>query len=572
MIGILSLSSITWAQDLKLSVNEKGKVGYTDAQGTIVIKQTYEAGTAFHNGFAKVMKGKKYGFIDTTGKVVLPLKYDDMQEWGNGLYLATAGKVKSLVKSNGTIVLDKKLSHISKPNMYGRAWIAMGGKVMKANNKIVIANCKYGIIDTDGRELVAPNYKGIFEFSRNWDKAKSAFGVSTVPNAYQMSTKDTLKTDCKYLIVSNIPTNCQDGGLIDGNTGTEIIKQKTYSFITAPSSGMVRYYIWNKKSTDCGYFDLENKKDIRIKTFDQHIDAIKFKTHGDFTGNIAPVNGDTWTFINKQGETVASGYNTIACGEFAEAWAVTDGTGTSVLGFNGEKRLNGKVFEKVLLPKTIESEIIYAAKQDGKWGIIDDKGNAKTEFIYDKSLAPNFDWVLMGKDGKFGIVNADGKVVMDFIADNLILPTMKAPNYVWAQKEGLYYNYNIKEKTFSNTGYKVVGRNLDNGYAMTQPENFSVKQDILPRIMLGKDPMIQIADTTFTKFQSHFGYIIDVNDNVCFPFPMTTIYWDKAIDAIKKNGGKPLSKGQAKKLILLWSKDKRSYPLAGTIDEDNWDY
>ena len=60
IVGLLSFSSIVCAQDLKLSVSEKGKVGYSDKQGAIVIKQTYDAGTAFQNGYAKLMKGKQY--------------------------------------------------------------------------------------------------------------------------------------------------------------------------------------------------------------------------------------------------------------------------------------------------------------------------------------------------------------------------------------------------------------------------------------------------------------------------------------------------------------------------------
>ncbi len=572
LIGLLALSGTVLAQDLKLSVNEKGKVGYTDAQGTIVIKQTYDAGTAFQNGFAKVKKGKKFGFINTAGNVVLPIKYDDLQEWGNGLYLATAGKVKSLVKSDGTTVLDKKLSHISKLNTYGRAWIAMGGKAAKSGQSTFIAKCKYGIINADGKELVTPTYKGIFEFSLKWDNAQSACGPCTIPYTYQMSTNDTLKTDCKYLIVSDNPLLSQDGGLIDGNTGAEIIKQNSYSLITAPYGGMARYYCWGNNSTVCGFFDLENKKDIKLKTYNMDVNAITFMTHGNFTGDIAPVNGETWSFVNRQGETVASGFTSMALSEPAESWAVTDGNGTYVIGFDGKKRLNGKTFEKVLLPITKENEVIYAVQQGGKWGILDANGNAKTEFVYDNALAPNFDWVLVSKDGKYGIVDADGQVVMDFVADQLALPTMKNPRYVWAQKDSLFYNYDIQRKTFSKMGYKVVDSNLDNGYASVQTEDFSVKQDVLQRIMLGRNPLIQIDDTTFTKLYVYFGNIIDANDNVCFPFPTTSLYQDKAIEAIKENGGKPISKGDAKKLLLMWSKNKRSYPLEGTIDEDNWDY
>ena len=81
------LSMNTYAQDLKIVVDKKGKVGFADTNGNVVIKCQYESAQQFSNGFAIVTKSNKQGIIDATGKVVLPIKYSQILKWSNNLYL-----------------------------------------------------------------------------------------------------------------------------------------------------------------------------------------------------------------------------------------------------------------------------------------------------------------------------------------------------------------------------------------------------------------------------------------------------------------------------------------------------
>ena len=128
------------AQDLKISLNKKGKVGFVDSQGNVVVKCIYDSATPFEKGISIVTKSGKSGIIDASGKVLLPLKYTQIYPWANGLYLVKNGKKMGLAKSNGQIALDVKYSHISKINCYGKALVALGGKNATVEKKNYMAN------------------------------------------------------------------------------------------------------------------------------------------------------------------------------------------------------------------------------------------------------------------------------------------------------------------------------------------------------------------------------------------------------------------------------------------------
>lgn len=75
LLASVLFASAIQAQDLTIHVDKKGKVGFVDNSGKIVVKCEYESATPFENGYSIVTKSQKSGVIDQTGKVVLPLKY-----------------------------------------------------------------------------------------------------------------------------------------------------------------------------------------------------------------------------------------------------------------------------------------------------------------------------------------------------------------------------------------------------------------------------------------------------------------------------------------------------------------
>ena len=158
-VSAIVLFMNSYAQDLKIYVDKKGKVGFADMNGNVMIKCQFESAQQFSNGFAIVTKSNKQGIIDATGKVVLPIKYSQILKWSNNLYLLKDGKKQGLADIQGKIVLPTNYSLITKPNCYGKALIAIGGSATSNDKKTYLANAKYGIIDKHGKIIINPQYK-----------------------------------------------------------------------------------------------------------------------------------------------------------------------------------------------------------------------------------------------------------------------------------------------------------------------------------------------------------------------------------------------------------------------------
>ena len=135
MASIAMFSSPSSAQDLTIHVNKKGKVGFVDKNGTEVVKCIYESAYPFSDGYAIVSKSGKSGIINEKGEVVLPLKYSSILPWSGNTYLVKSGKLQGLASKDGKIILPAKYSYISKPNCYGKALVAVGGKATSVGRK-----------------------------------------------------------------------------------------------------------------------------------------------------------------------------------------------------------------------------------------------------------------------------------------------------------------------------------------------------------------------------------------------------------------------------------------------------
>ena len=203
-------------------VAKNGKYGFIDQTGNEIVNLQYDYASSFSNGFAAVSQGGfwdpdagyvegKWGFIDKTGKVVVPIIYDNVCNFKEGLaavveddgklgFVDTSGKVVIPLTYNVSMyeeiyfnydlavvtkgefgnpdffVIDKtgnpafefkydyaRLSGYSE-GMLAVAidgdW-AMGGPYYWARS---YNGGKYGFIDTNGNEVVAPIYDYVEDF------------------------------------------------------------------------------------------------------------------------------------------------------------------------------------------------------------------------------------------------------------------------------------------------------------------------------------------------------------------------------------------------------------------------
>lgn len=566
----LFFSGTLFAQQLTISVDKKGKVGFCDQNGKVVVKHQYDSAFPFSNGVAVVMKGKKYGVINEAGKIVLPLKYSSISSWTSDLFLVNDGKKVGLASYSGIIVLPVKYSYISKPNCYDRALIALGGKTYTSGVKSYRMNAKYGIINSRGAVMVEAKYKGLYEFSLDASKEKAMHEGKRLDCSNRL-TNDTLLTDCKYLGFSKGILGGQRAGLLDEN-GNQLIKEGMYNYILYPKNDMVRYYITSKKQTICGYYNLIDRSVVQVAVFTKPMADITFWTHGDFTGELAPVNGKIWKFVNKAGKEVRSGYTSLIHSEYLRLWAAKEDNKWIVFDENNSdvKELSG--YEYIGFPYDKNDKAIFSVSRDGKYGCIDKSGKTIIPFEYDQIMGNRYDCFVAKKKDMWGVLSIDNKVLVPCSYNSIYLPICKDTEHFWVEKaDGLCYHYNILTRKESAQGYKSIA-NFRNGFARVVPTDFSVDKT---NVNLAQ----QFVPDSSTKNilnkdidSSIFGYILDVNDNIVFDRPVSTIYHKAVVDELIKLKGRKPTEAEKKDIILRVTQNNRSYMMETVISEDDWNY
>jgi len=571
--AVFAVSVGAQAQELKIQVDKKGKIGYADRDGNVVIKCQYESAQPFRDGVAIVMKSGKTGLIDESGKVLLPLKYTQILTWNDDIFLVKDGKKMGLADHRGKVLLPVNYTHISKPNCYGKALIASGGKATANEKKTYMANAKYGIIDAKGNILVTPKYRGLYEFSYDGNNKFPYYEGKRLSYSYH-NTIDTLVTDCSFLGYSGNGSSIYNAGIMDGN-GRELMKPGLYYFVMQPQSGMVRYYIVKKKQTLCGYHNLSTGKGFQVAKFDSHIDKINFWTHGDFIGEIAPVNGTTWSFIDKKGTSLRSGYSLLKHSQATGLWAAKNSEGKYDVfndSNNGIASLSG--YDEIAFPANSSDKEIFSVQKDGKFGCITRTGEVKVPFVYEKVLGNTFDMVAVKKEGKWGFISPDNISLIPTEYADVVLPSEPNAKHMWVMKsDSLYYHYNMASNRLSASGFKAVS-NFLNGVAHVAPVGMIVDDTPLNRAQMfaPNTPKATIDALDMSKSKGSFGYLLNTNDVLLIDIPVSTLYKDIVVKEIEKLGGRALTATEKKNLLLDITRENRSYDLKSTLSDEEWNY
>src|SRR5215470_2505807 len=94
--------------DYLFLVRIKGKYGYINCAGKIVITPQFEIGGQFREGLASVRVSDKWGFIDKTGKIVIAPRFRSVWEFSEGLAFAaeTGSPNWGVIDKTGKFVIE----------------------------------------------------------------------------------------------------------------------------------------------------------------------------------------------------------------------------------------------------------------------------------------------------------------------------------------------------------------------------------------------------------------------------------------------------------------------------------
>jgi hypothetical protein len=583
-------------------VTQKGKIGYKNANGEIVIKEKYDYGEPFAaNGLAKVGKGEKYGLINKEGKEILPIKYEEIDPYSDKHPMRIKeGKEWGLINSQtGEIILKPEYSYISDFNCYGLAIANKGGKIVRdVKKRNLVGKGERGIICANGKWKIEPNKKFVrlLEFS---DVNGDIVGLNFEP----LIVGDTLKTDCSILGFSESSGLKREFGIIDAN-GKVIVEKKEYMLVSKPINGMMRWWKEGKKETmKYGYFDINTNQEIEIASYSTSMSKEQKKelektirdeqlknfntgggwlskkktatlmqivgdtedsssiykqqtSHGDFFGTIAPVvkiNGadTTWCFVDRTGKEIMGGFNWIKVSK-----GKTNENVYYACNMPDRYRIftsnNEELFANMKIRNFSMPDSQYGDEQDfglmigDKWGLCSRNGETLVKPQYETVRSSRYGMYPVKKNGKWGFIDRHGKVIVPTVYNDTWNPKEYNASAVWVQpqKDGPTYSYNIKKNKQNSTKYSNNVSSFIDGMAWAVPYGSETKE----------------------------GYLIDSDDIQLIQSPFLYKYLDQAKMAVKNNNGKPLSKHESNKLVLRLKRDTQKVKMDEIIPAEGWDF
>lgn len=161
------------------AVQVKGKWGYMQNNGKVVLEPIWDDADTFSEGYAKVGKRKngimQYGYIDTMGRVVVALQNADIAfPVSNGLALIKQNGTWIYYNMQGKAVLKMNaIKYDCQPFREGLAAVGVGVRGLDQNaNEVFVGS--YGLIDKQGKMVVSPRWQnalspsqGIMAFCQN---------------------------------------------------------------------------------------------------------------------------------------------------------------------------------------------------------------------------------------------------------------------------------------------------------------------------------------------------------------------------------------------------------------------
>ena len=127
----------------------RGKEGYCDQEGKIVIPAQFERADNFHNGLAVIQLAGKYGYIDPTGKFVIKPRFERAENFNEKRAVVAIDGKYGYIDLKGEVVIEPKYS--------SAATFYAGRAIVRLDNK-------FGILRPDGEWITQPTYKNLYRF------------------------------------------------------------------------------------------------------------------------------------------------------------------------------------------------------------------------------------------------------------------------------------------------------------------------------------------------------------------------------------------------------------------------
>ena len=363
------------------SNNEEILTGYAQIEALDNIDQN--GNVWYEENVLRVKKNGKYGLIDLSGKELLPVEYDEitvLDGAGNSILIKKADKI-GLVNDAGSIIIECNYKEIKKlGNTYKDGYITIDEQG------------KYGIVSATKKQILENKYEEIEQIA-----LKEFYLVKESGKEKLINSRDETILEDGFDQIKSVTTN----GIIftknnlygEMNTSGEITLKAEYQDLKEASNG-----IYIAKQND-KYGIIDNMGNVQIPYEYQGI------TYNEKAKLFFAEDAEFKTSI------IDDQYNIKATGILSEI--NTDDEYIRMRVDDDYKYYNLKG-EEISNIEALKNNTIFLNKKDGKYGYVDKKGNAVTEFIYDDATEQNkYGYVSVKKDGLWGSLGKDGKVIIE---------------------------------------------------------------------------------------------------------------------------------------------------------------
>lgn len=337
----------------------------------------------YEENVLRIKKNGKYGLIDLNGKELLPAEYDEitvLEGIENSLIIKKDGKV-GLVNDTGSVIIDanyKEIKGLGDTYKDGYITIDEQGKygLISATKKQILENKYdeilqvplkeyYAIKENGKQKLINSNGEVLIDSGFDEIKSTTTNGIIFVKdNLYgEMNTSGEVTIKADYQELKEVKEQIY------------IAKQNNkYGIIDGLGNGLTAFeydgMTYNEKADLFFADDLEYKTSIIDNKYD-------VKT----TGILSEVNTDE-EYIRMRISDEYKYYN-----------------------------LKGEEISNI---QALKNNTIFLDKKDGKYGYVDKKGNAITEYIYDDATEQNkYGFVAVKENGLWGALDKEGKEVIE---------------------------------------------------------------------------------------------------------------------------------------------------------------
>lgn len=351
---------------------------------------TYEDGYK-HAGYIvsnKTQEGYRYGYINNNGKLILPLEYNKLERItdikdNDNAYLIGA--------KNGQFGLKKNENDVIKNEYQSIAY--------DTNNQLLVLekSKQYGVANLDGKIIVPTKYNqinivGIYLYAQN-DQGTTVYNNNGTQANINMNISILNTENEKYRIRINSENGTKYG--VIGKDGEQILEEK-YHYIEYLYEN---YFIVSDDNSKLGVMDDKNRTKIAIEN-----DSLQRVENTDIIQAVVIKDTKLTTLYAKDMNIICQMQNATVKVENDYIKVYNDDE-IKYFSKDGKELKNTEVYK---------DNVLFAKKENEKWGFADKNGNIVVETKYDKVTEFNeYGFASIKYNGKWGVINTQGKEILE---------------------------------------------------------------------------------------------------------------------------------------------------------------